>query len=241
LREIGVISDFELAKLMMDPKRSSILAAAAEPVTVKQIADKLGEVPSRLYYHVKKLEDANLLRVVETKQQGNLIERYYQTTVQRHAAFKMDEQMLSENAGFFIQWLHNLLKSGMTVLEKNMELGDKNDESLHVDATIHYAKLTRTEWVERHEAFIEINGKDRVSRATEPKDNDDAKSEADSTTKQTEAADLDEKFEKAGNGDEDKDDYVFILMSYRLSDAEKLVGKQSEDTEEMEQPEVTEY
>lgn len=51
-------------------------------MTIKQMADKLGEVPSKVHYHVKALEKINVMEIVETKEKSGIIEKYYLPTAE---------------------------------------------------------------------------------------------------------------------------------------------------------------
>jgi DNA-binding transcriptional ArsR family regulator len=82
--EVFMISDLETLKLVADPLRLDILERMrVEPRTVKQIAAELAVAPTRLYYHVKQLEDRGLLRVVDTRIVSGIIEKRYQTSAYR--------------------------------------------------------------------------------------------------------------------------------------------------------------
>jgi DNA-binding transcriptional ArsR family regulator len=75
------IKDRETLKAMIDPLRTQIFETLiAQPLTIKQVADKLGLSPGNLYYHFNLLEKHGLIRVVETRMVGNLAERLYQST-----------------------------------------------------------------------------------------------------------------------------------------------------------------
>lgn len=52
------------------------------PLTVKQMADKLGQVPSKVHYHVKALEKIGVLEIVETKDNSGITEKYYLPTAE---------------------------------------------------------------------------------------------------------------------------------------------------------------
>jgi len=79
MKETGVISDLDQLKAMSDPLRVNIVRALGDkPMTTSQVARKLGLKPNRLYYHITELERVGLLEVVETRQKGNLLEKYYQ-------------------------------------------------------------------------------------------------------------------------------------------------------------------
>jgi DNA-binding transcriptional ArsR family regulator len=55
-------------KTIADPLRNQIFESLIlQPPTVRQIAEKLGLSPKRLYYHVRLLETHGLIQVVETR------------------------------------------------------------------------------------------------------------------------------------------------------------------------------
>jgi len=77
------VTDLETLRLLADPLRLSILGAFPSytanrrPMSVKEIAEKIDEGQTKLYRHVKKLEDAGLLRVAETRVVSGIIEKRY--------------------------------------------------------------------------------------------------------------------------------------------------------------------
>jgi len=73
-----MIRDMETLRVASDAMRSQIMELLVqEPQTVKQIADKLGDSPKKLYYHFNLLEKHGLIRVAEVRQVGNLLEKVY--------------------------------------------------------------------------------------------------------------------------------------------------------------------
>lgn len=50
------------------------------PMTVKEIADAMGEVPAKVYYHVKKLEGIGVLYIKYTKLINGIVAKYYDFT-----------------------------------------------------------------------------------------------------------------------------------------------------------------
>jgi DNA-binding transcriptional ArsR family regulator len=48
-----------------------------QPLTVTQLAEVLHEVPSKLHYHVRELERVGLVKLVETREKGGILEKYY--------------------------------------------------------------------------------------------------------------------------------------------------------------------
>jgi DNA-binding transcriptional ArsR family regulator len=87
------IKEREVLKILADPLRSQILETVlSEKHTVKQVADKLGLAPSKLYYHFNLLEQQGLIEVVETRLVANMMEKHYQAV---YNEIEIDPSILS--------------------------------------------------------------------------------------------------------------------------------------------------
>lgn len=76
-----LIQDLDTLRVMTDPLRLKIFEMLAnEPMTIRQIAEKLGLSSNKLYYHVNMLEQFNLVAVIETHMVANLAEKVYRST-----------------------------------------------------------------------------------------------------------------------------------------------------------------
>lgn len=85
--DLHVLTDLEQVKVIADPLRVRILEAFCEKAcTTKQVAERLGEKPTRLYHHVDALERAGLIRLVETKPVRGTVEKYYAGIARRFKA-----------------------------------------------------------------------------------------------------------------------------------------------------------
>lgn len=90
-----VIASLEEIKVFTDPFRMKVLFTFdEEPLTVKQIADKLGEIPSKVHYHVKELERIGVLEIVDKKEKSGIIEKYYFPTAER---FRVEKVVVNED------------------------------------------------------------------------------------------------------------------------------------------------
>jgi len=66
-------------RALAHPLRLRVLEVFAEaPRTTKQVADLLGEPPTRLYHHVAALERSGLLRLTETRKNRGTTEKWYE-------------------------------------------------------------------------------------------------------------------------------------------------------------------
>ena len=78
MKKVFRVTDFETLKIIANPLRFQIVESLlSKPLTVKQVAEKLGLAPSKLYYHVKQLEECGLIEVVETRLVSNMVEKVY--------------------------------------------------------------------------------------------------------------------------------------------------------------------
>jgi len=77
-RGLHTLTDLEQVRVLADPLRLKILAAFAEaPRTTKQVAEGLGEKPTRLYHHVEALERVGLITLTKTAPKRGTVEKYY--------------------------------------------------------------------------------------------------------------------------------------------------------------------
>lgn len=73
-----IISDLETLRVIADPLRAQIMELLVhQELTIRQIADKLGLTPGKLYYHANQLEKHGLICVTETRQVANMLEKVY--------------------------------------------------------------------------------------------------------------------------------------------------------------------
>src|SRR5688572_15754608 len=76
--ETYTLSDLEQVKVLADPLRIRILEALCQQErTTKQVAQILGEKPTKLYHHVEALERVGLIRLSRTQQNRGTTEKYY--------------------------------------------------------------------------------------------------------------------------------------------------------------------
>lgn len=73
------IESIEQLRAIADALRIRIIETLQEqPMTVTQLGDALGEAPAKIHYHVRELEKVGLLKLVETREKGGILEKYYQ-------------------------------------------------------------------------------------------------------------------------------------------------------------------
>ncbi|MEU6586029.1 helix-turn-helix domain-containing protein [Nocardia sp. NPDC046763] len=76
--DVAVIEEAAAAEASLDPIRSRILAALAEPGSAAMLAVRLGLPRQKVNYHLKELERHGLVELVEERRKGNVTERVFQ-------------------------------------------------------------------------------------------------------------------------------------------------------------------
>ena len=95
--EVYTVSDLEQIKVMADPLRLRLLEHFCKnEMTTKQVAEELGEKPTRLYHHVDALERVGLIRLTRTRQTRGTVEKYYQAVARM---IKAEPALFSPDAG----------------------------------------------------------------------------------------------------------------------------------------------
>lgn len=86
------ITTLDQLRVLSEPQRLQMLEEfGKEPLTIKQVAKKVGINYTKLYHHVQMLEDAGLVVVVKTLPNRGTIERFYRS-VAKH--FTVSEDLL---------------------------------------------------------------------------------------------------------------------------------------------------
>jgi DNA-binding transcriptional ArsR family regulator len=87
------LTDLDQVKVLADPLRIRILEQlCTEERTTKQVAQRLGEKPTKLYHHVEALERVGLIRLARTRQNRGTIEKYYLAVARQ---FRADSRIFS--------------------------------------------------------------------------------------------------------------------------------------------------
>ncbi len=72
---VEVIDDPAAAAVALEPVRSRLLSELAEPASAATLAARLGIARQKVNYHLRALEDHQLVRVAEKRKWGGLTER----------------------------------------------------------------------------------------------------------------------------------------------------------------------
>ena len=80
---IQVIDDPDKVKILVDETRQKIICMLGKhSMSISQLAQKLGKTPPTVFYHIRKLESANFIRLEKTRVvNNNLVEKYYSLAI----------------------------------------------------------------------------------------------------------------------------------------------------------------
>jgi DNA-binding transcriptional ArsR family regulator len=74
------IDDPETLEMLADPARIELIERLTEPASVTELADAMDVPRTRLYHHIRLLEETGLIRVVETRHRRAMVEKVYQAS-----------------------------------------------------------------------------------------------------------------------------------------------------------------
>jgi len=121
VRMLREITEEAFALLGDETRRRIIFLLRDNEFTVKEIASRLGMTAQNIYHHIGRLQEAGLVRVIDERLSGHLMERLYTVTAD---TFIYNEDKMEENeyqSSFDILNGLNELGIGVEVSEENAE------------------------------------------------------------------------------------------------------------------------
>jgi DNA-binding transcriptional ArsR family regulator len=147
--ETYTIKTLEQVKLLSDPLRLQILECLAyEELTTKQVAERLGEKPTKLYHHVAALEQAGLIRLVNTRQNRGTTEKYYRCVAKQ---FRVDHSLFDraadpeETKSELLQMLAGPLERTLSEIRESVKTGLINPEEQRRTAVLGTGRIRISE------------------------------------------------------------------------------------------------
>lgn len=162
---IRVISTEEELKIFSDPYRLKIINVFQDnekPLTVKGCADIMGEVPAKVYYHVKKLLKIEILELDHIEVINGINAKYYKL-IKRRFTIKLDNQnqqemysSLNHVQNFVVNLVDDFKKD---MIKSTQDAVDNNelDETEVGMLTGNHIYLNEEEYKQVTELLIEIN------------------------------------------------------------------------------------
>ena len=111
LKDNMILKTTEEIKAVSDPYRLKILRVLSsyeEGATASMVAEEMGEVPSKVYYHIKKLEKVGVIEIVKTEVINGIVAKYYKKTADTFSIEGDKEEM---NNPLFLNETYKTIKS----------------------------------------------------------------------------------------------------------------------------------
>jgi len=144
--DVYTMTDLEQVKVLADPLRVRILEAlCGHDRTTKQVAEVLGEKPTRLYHHVEALERVGLIRLVDTRQVRGTVEKYYSAIAKMFRADPRLFQTADETGA--TDAIGEVVDTMMSQTTRDLQrlIDSGHDLSGNDDAVLSYIELRGTE------------------------------------------------------------------------------------------------
>lgn len=150
-RPLQIISDPAHAATVFDPVRLKLLHALAQPASAAQLGRQTGEPRQRINYHLKELEKAGLVALVEERKKGNCVERIVQASAR---AYLISQEALGAlgptpkhvqdrfSSAYLIAVASQTIRD-VAVLREKAEAAGKNLATLTIQTSIRVASPDR--------------------------------------------------------------------------------------------------
>jgi DNA-binding transcriptional ArsR family regulator len=144
-QETYTLKDLEQVKVLADPLRIRILEAFCVERTTKQVAELLGEKPTKLYHHVDTLERVGLIALSRTRQNRGTVEKYYLAVARTFRAdsrvFQPKEKEVSEKRAAIQQMISTILDTTATELASLAEEGEDAMNLIEEEAIVSFLEI----------------------------------------------------------------------------------------------------
>jgi DNA-binding transcriptional ArsR family regulator len=152
-----LLDDLDLISELTHPLRSRIVHQLQQPYSVAELAAAL-EVPvTRLYHHIRRLEEIGMISVVATRKAGARTEHRYRNVA---VDYRLDDRvMASSDPDTFARTVGSLFDVARTQFQREVEIGALSPETLRGQATVIFSEFTfdqrqRAEFLDRLHALL---------------------------------------------------------------------------------------
>ena len=163
-----LFDDLDLIQELTHTVRGRVLHLLRQPHSVAELAEALDVPVTRLYHHIKRLEQLGVISIVATRQIGARTERRY-----RNVAFgyRLDDKVLTAtDPGTFARAIGSLFDIARTEFQREVDIGALTPERVSGRATIGFNEFALDEqqlgeFLDRLHALLEEYG--RVDETTD--------------------------------------------------------------------------
>jgi DNA-binding transcriptional ArsR family regulator len=127
--EVFQLTTLDQVRTMADPLRVRILDRLVHaPMTVKMLGTDLGEPPAKVHYHVRELERIGVIHLVETREKGGVLEKYYRAVARTFTVMKdvLSNSKSDELSAVVDEYLQVVQRGLSAALSRYQEHPDRN-------------------------------------------------------------------------------------------------------------------
>ena len=150
-------------RALAHPLRQRILELMIDaPITTKQVADRIGEKPTKLYHHVETLEAAGFIRLVTTQKKRGTVEKYFEAVAERFVMDRQAVEVRSQSDGEQAE-LETIIATSLdetldeirgAMASGLIRAGDDTGESVFVRSHLRMTPMQMTMLIERLQEWI---------------------------------------------------------------------------------------
>lgn len=130
MRERYEIENLEQLRAIADMRRVRILdLLREEPLTVTQLAERMHLAPAKVHYHARELERVGLLQLVEIRERGSILEKYYQPIA--HNISVMESLLFSEHRSEGLNIINSYFSQFQRDLQRSLRQAIEEQEKRH--------------------------------------------------------------------------------------------------------------
>lgn len=78
IKELSTLEEVQVFSVPYRIKILDFMYSFMAPATVKKIADKMGETPAKIHYHIKKMEQAGIVKLIYTQNINGIEAKFYE-------------------------------------------------------------------------------------------------------------------------------------------------------------------
>src|SRR5579884_2931718 len=155
----------EQIRIASDATRTRIMQPLIlAPMTVTQVGELLGIAPARVHYHVRELERVGMVRLVETREKGGILEKYYRAAGKNFLVppTLLQSEGTEEHVAAVAEVLHSSTADFMRAFSRAPTPDDQGENHLQLAGTQLW--VTDDEWrslMDRIGALVDQYGQPR--------------------------------------------------------------------------------
>jgi DNA-binding transcriptional ArsR family regulator len=119
-----MIENLEQLRALSEGLRMRVLEALlCESYTITQLGSMLGEAPAKILYHVRELERVGLVKLVEKREKGGSLEKYYRAVAEviQISRTLLRSVPLDDSLALMQEWLNAIMRESMAALERSRQ------------------------------------------------------------------------------------------------------------------------